>query len=183
MRRAGHLLVAVGMLALAGAMLIKAFGFGDEARRIPIVAGVPVVTLLSVQVGREALALRRGAPATRATGTSSTEASMPGMASGVAPSSEHTSSAGHGPGLADSRHGASAPVALAWIVIFGAMVLLLGVVWTSVLFPPLFMLTQGKERILATTIVTVITVVMTQYAFIHLLGVQVFRGMLWGWLP
>lgn len=180
----GYVIFPLALLGLIGGMVVLALDFSQEARRLPIVIGTPVVAMLAIQIVRDFRRRQRG------------ETETEDQASGIvnAPTFEEDGDDGRGevlggreaseeaakPGGAgpDWQGGASPVVALLWIVIFAVCVFVLGVMITAFVFPPLFMLTQGRERWLPTLIVTLISAGMTYFGFVMLLGVRIYPGWL-----
>jgi hypothetical protein len=180
--RLSRALVAAAVLGVLGYMTFTAFGFGIEARRAPLVVGVPATVLAAFLLFREV----RGTE-----GRSAAEESLtttPGAADlseslnlgADVPEAEGTSvpNVPSPPTSAPSTEQLSTWGAMLWIAGLSALFLATGFLWTTLLFPPIFMWFYGRERWTVIAITTIGVFAVTYLFFIVVLQIQVYRGFL-----
>lgn len=171
--RLGHVLLAFVLFAIAVGMLAMTRDFGYEARRLPVVVGVPLVGLSAINLVIEAHRAWRaqrglGGPDTRVPPTAHPQAPV---------AAREVATEGEGAG-AISMWGALLGVFAPLVVLY----LLLG----QMLATPVFLLASmrfvGKQPWRNVAIVTVFVIAVT-YALSEWMGVRMYDGWLAPKLP
>jgi type IV secretory pathway VirB2 component (pilin) len=180
---AGELLTALCLLAVAVSMVWVATGYGVEARRLPIVVGVPLVgmALLNLLIlSKEVLW-----PTPQADSTP-LKPQVPGPSGGgdddKAEARARLASLEAGEGadedaMLPQEQGFALPWILLALAIVVAMFYLFGLVITAIVYPAAFMLLVGKQS-WPKTLLVVGGLVLMFYLFHALLNVRLYRGYL-----
>jgi hypothetical protein len=189
LRRRGGLLLAVLVCAVLVYAVLAAFGFNTEARRVPLVIGVPATLAAIALVVKE---LR--SPTEPATDDPPVPPGTPGVPAATdLPATrgarDDTEEAPDTPPPATLPAPATPPAnqistaaACAWVLVLGAMFLFLGLLVTIPLFVVVFMRVYGRESwptVLLTTAVSFVTIYLF---FIRFLSIQTFEGWVRIWL-
>jgi hypothetical protein len=155
--RTARVVIAAAVLGILAYMTLTALAFGEEARRAPLVVGVPATLMAVILVIREL----RG-----------TEGTGPAEESTVKPAVDNV------PGAPRGEDQLSTLGAAVWIAVLSVMFFATGFLWTTLLFPPVFMRLYGKERWSVIVWTTVGVFALTYAFFILALDIQVYRGFL-----
>lgn len=172
--------LTVGLFLIMGTMVYLALGFNAEARRIPLVVGIPTVALLAVQVVRELLALRRpdekdedGVSVRSADQEFGQAASMAAISSAKA---EVDGSTGAPSSVGATAMRASALQAFAWVLFLAVAFYFLGMLLAVPVFMGAFTRLYGREPWRVTILLVLGTVGVLHFFFVVLLGIRLYPG-------
>lgn len=135
-------------------MVLMAFGYGPEARRVPLVVGVPTAILAGFNVLRELCGYLRSPVAD-----------------------------GYGRRATEPRGGASVMQALGWLACATSLFLLAGYLITVLAFPAILMRRHGGETVGSIVAVTIAILVIGYLLLGIALNVPVHEGMMRSVLP
>lgn len=185
--RVASLALTLFLLATLGAMTWMAFDFNVQARRVPLVVGIPTTVGLAIQLLREGLAFKLGPEVSDAkSAEGADEVNLPeGVGPGASESSAESqkSASTTKTERADiSEPKASAIQAFAWILGLGFSFYLFGMLATVPLFVGSFMRIYGGEswKIVAASVVGTMGVL--YLLFVRLLEVRLYSGVVADWL-
>jgi hypothetical protein len=181
------LVFALLLLLTVGGMVAMAFGFAEQARRIPLVVGGPTVALILLQLGR--LILQRPDPsiedddalaATAAELADADEAENHGGTAETEVADDAPAPAREAAAIRTGE-GASPLIATAWVLLLAVMVLAMGLLITVPLFAFAFMRIYGREPWWVIAVSTSALLVVIYGFFIRVLEIRVFSGFLAEW--
>lgn len=157
----GALIAAAGFLIIPLAMVAMAFAFNEEARRLPLVVGVPLVVLATLNlIGTVRRSFGVGAGAPSEVGAENAAASA----------------------MSAEQEGLGLPLIFVLLVALVAAVWLFGLIGTSVVF--IVLLTRFAAGLgWLRSLVLAIVVAGSLYAFDELLNVPIHGGRLGALLP
>jgi hypothetical protein len=161
--RAGPLVFSALLFALVAGMVWMATDFSEEARRIPLVVGVPTVALLGMQLVRDARNVAKEPD------------EQPGDQEPSHSRSDLTIQDGAKATSSGVRAGWAFVTVLGLAVIFWVFGLLVAVPLFSALFTWLY----GRERWFLTIGVALATWAIIYFCFVILLELPVYDGLLW----
>lgn len=181
--RLSRVLVAAAVLGILAYMTYTAFGFGVEARRAPLVVGVPGTVLAAFLLLREIRGTEGSAAAEESLTSAPGSAPDLGDTDDLGSSSVSEADVASGADVARPTPAATTEQlptwgAVLWIAGLAAMFLASGFFWTTLLFPPIFMWFYGRERWTTIAVTTVAVFAVTYLFFIVALDIQVYRGFL-----
>lgn len=182
--RAISLALTASLLAVVGYMTWSAFDFGEEARRVPIVVGMPVTAFLVVQFIRELLGFKLGPAISDAQeaeddDSETTESAEPDS---LATEEEGASAALRTQTQRTPSPGVSAPTAFVWVLALGLSFYVFGMLLTVPLFMAAFMRIYGREKWTIIGLFVVVTVAVMHFFFVVLLEVQLYPGNARDWV-
>ncbi|MFA9431923.1 hypothetical protein [Egicoccus sp. AB-alg2] len=198
--RRQDVILTASLLVAIGAMTFMAFDFNEQARRIPLVVGIPTTALLAVQLLRSLLALKTGNPALADTaeavdeqedglgggrdrsGGDASEVSADEARAGTAieaakPSRLETSAAASMPMKASTLS------AFGWVLALGVSFYLLGMLATVPVFFLAFMRLYARERWWVIAVASGVTLAVIHVFFVVLLEVRLYQGRFGELLP
>lgn len=185
--RVASLGLSAFLLLLVGAMTWMALDFGEQARRVPLVVGVPVTIGLAIQVLRDLLAFRLGAEVSDAQAADG--AHEPSLPEGVGPEDPHPTAAvsesdantkTERTEIVDPR--ASAVQSFGWILGLAFSFYLFGMLATVPLFLIAFMRVYGGESWKVVGAAVAGTMGVLYLLFVRLLEVRLYPGVVVDWL-
>lgn len=167
----GRLAFAVVLLLVASGMLVMTRDFGSEARRLPLVAGVPLVLLTAANLVLEARVVLAGRGERERAGASR-EPGRPRV-TGDPPATPDTAT--------EVMTGRAVSLPVAIFGVLGSLVvlyLLLGQMLAALVFTVLAMRLVGRQRWRNVIVATAFLLLVT-YLLSDVMGVRVHRG----WIP
>jgi hypothetical protein len=178
------ILAAVALLAFAALATRMAFGFGVEARRLPITVGLPLTAMSAINlvlvVRTELIALGR-IPARLALAPDTTTQPEGGDVASGSPEVEHIQAlrdAANESGLEEATaEGLSFTGALLAVAVVAGLFFMLGLVPAAIIYTIGFMKGVGKESWTKALVVTSLLVLMF-WTFRTFLNVRFYRGWL-----
>jgi hypothetical protein len=185
--RVTSLALTLFLLVLLGAMTWMAFDFNVQARRVPLVVGIPTTIGLAVQLLREFLAFRLGPEVSDAQAAGG--ADMVQLPEGVgSEATDASAESERAPSTTKSERAeipapkASAVQAFGWILALGFSFYLLGMLATVPLFVGSFMRIYGGESWKIVLASVAGTMAVLYLLFVRLLEVRLYTGLVFDWL-
>lgn len=185
-RHPGGLLFACCLTGLLLGMVLSAAGFNADARTVPLVIGVPALLVASLQTSREFRAFsreprwqghRRGIGRIRPLGTRVTP-----EGSSITEIDDRWPEAAGSPASVATA-GVPSAAGLLWVAGLVALVGVFGILVAAPMFTAAYMRSVGRERWIAVVALSAGTPVVLHLLFTWLLDVELYRGMVGGWMP
>lgn len=186
-RDPGGLLFACCLTGLLLGMVLSAAGFNADARTVPLVIGVPALLVASLQTSREIRAFsresrwqgrRRGAGRVRPLLSTRATPEEPGI---TEIDDRWPEAAGSPASVATA--GVPNAAGLLWVAGLVASVGVFGILVAAPMFTAAYMRSVGRERWSAVVALSAGTPVVLHLLFTWLLDVELYRGMVGGWMP
>jgi hypothetical protein len=172
------LLFAVAIGTLLAWMVITALGFGQTARTMPLVVGVPTLSFVAIQLIRDGLKVARGDQTVGE--TSETERDRYFQAVAADRKAVTTKSPASEVGRDRST---SMPKALLWVACLAGLIWLAGMIVAIPVFMAAFMRIFGRESWITIAAFAIGTTVAVYLFFVVALDVRLYSGQLGGFLP
>jgi len=178
------------LLLMIGGMTYLALDFNAQARRVPIVVGVPTTAILAIQLLRDSVALRRGIDdgsgefgnqsADQEFGQSSARAALAEAGRGdgqevAGDASDASSATSTRPEPPAMRAGVGQ--SFAWVLFLGFAFYVFGMLLAVPVFVGSFMRIYGRESWRVVIISVGSTVAVLYFFFVALLGIRLFPGL------
>lgn len=175
---------AIGLLGVAIAATVMAFGFGPQARLAPLLAAVPLVVIMLLVLVREIAALLTSderqdgqqdpAPAEVAQVEADAQPTSPALAGA---GGDEQRAAAQSAGASDSVPGVSYVRAFVSFAVLLVIFLVLGSIWAAIAYPPLHLWIVGAFRLRPAIVLSLTSGLIVWGLLEQLLNVRIFTGL------
>lgn len=180
MSRRLSLAVTLVFLVLMGGAVWMAQELNAEARRIPLVVGIPTLVLLFIQTIRDVRKARRATSVIASPGSHGAGSNDAEIPDGTLLESQPPAENGGEDGVVFSGEGAviGTAGALAWVAASGVAFLLIGMLGAAAAFVFAFVKVYGNEGWIKSIAIAAGTTAVVYFGFQELLGLKLYDGIL-----